>query len=46
LRALADTVFDEAAEAAPRTEMRRVRAISRGRSMLDGQMVKWLKEIA
>jgi CRISPR system Cascade subunit CasA len=46
LRALAGTVFDEAAKEAPRTEMRRVRAIVQARSMLDGQMIKWLREIA
>jgi CRISPR system Cascade subunit CasA len=46
LRGLAGEVFAEAAEAAPRTEMRRVRAIARGRSMLDGQMTNWLKEMA
>ena len=46
LRALAGDVFAEAAEAAPRTQMRRVRAIARGRSMLDGQMTNWLKEMA
>jgi len=26
--------------------MRRIRAIARGRSMLDGQMTNWLKEMA
>jgi len=46
LRALADTVFLEAAETAPRTEMRRIRAIARGRAMLDGEMAKWLREVA
>ena len=46
LRALAGDVFTEAAAAAPRTAMRRVRAIARGRSMLDGQMANWLKEVA
>ena len=46
LRALACAVFAEAARAAPRTEMRRIRAIARARSMLDGQMTKWLKEVA
>jgi len=45
LRALAGIVCGEAAKAAPRTEMRRIRAIARARSMLDGQMAKWLKEI-
>jgi CRISPR system Cascade subunit CasA len=46
LRGVASDVFTEAAEAAPRTEMRRIRAIARGRSMLDGQMTNWLKEMA
>ncbi len=46
LRTLAGTVFSEAAEAAPRTEMRRIRAIARSRTMLDTQMAKWLREIA
>ena len=46
LRALAGEVFADAAEAAPRTEMRRVRAVARSRSMLDAQMNKWLKEVA
>ena len=46
LRVLASTVFTEAAEAAPRTEMRRIRAKARARTMLDAGMAKWLKEIA
>jgi CRISPR system Cascade subunit CasA len=46
LRELAREVFAEAAEAAPRTEMRRIRAIARARTMLDAQMAKWLKEVA
>lgn len=46
LRMLAGTIMAEASEAAPRTEMRRIRAIARSRSMLDTQMAKWLKEIA
>ena len=46
LQTLAGQVFTEAAEAAPRTEMRRIRAIARARSMLDAQMAKWLKEVA
>ena len=45
LRTLAGEVFADAAEAAPRTEMRRIRAIARGRTMLDAQMAKWLKEV-
>lgn len=46
LRGLAREVFADAADAAPRTEMRRVRAVARGRSMLEAQMSKWLKEVA
>ena len=46
LRTLARTILAEAEAAAPRTEMRRIRAIARSRTMLDGQMAKWLKEIA
>ena len=46
LRGLADTVLADAADAAPRTEMRRIRAIARSRTMLDREMAKWLKEIA
>ena len=46
LRGLAGTVLADAAEAAPRTEMRRVRAIARSRTMLDREMAKWFKEIA
>jgi len=38
-------VFDTAAEAAPRTEVRRIRAIARARSFLDGQMGKWMKDV-
>ena len=45
LRKLAGEVFGEAAEAAPRTEMRRIRALARARTMLDAQMSKWLKEV-
>jgi CRISPR system Cascade subunit CasA len=45
LRGLASTILADAAESAPRTEMRRVRAIARSRSMLDGQMNKWMKEL-
>jgi len=45
LRAQASAVFDEAAEAAPRTAMRRVRAVARARTMLDGQMRRWLGEL-
>jgi CRISPR system Cascade subunit CasA len=46
LRDMARDVFDEAAEAAPRTEMRRIRAIARAKSYLEGQMAKWIGEIA
>ena len=45
LRAIASDVFDTAAEAAPRTEVRRIRAIARARSFLDGQMGKWMKDV-
>ena len=45
LRDIAGEVFAEAAEAAPRTEMRRIRAKARARTMLDAQMAKWLKEV-
>jgi len=44
LRAIAEDVFEVAAEAAPRTEVRRVRARVRSRSFLDGQMHKWVEE--
>lgn len=46
LRDRTDIVFAEAVEAAPRTEMRRIRAVARARMMLDGEMRKWLKEVA
>ena len=46
LKAVAGEVFDEAAEAVPRTQVRRVRAVVRSRSLLDGQMHNWLKEVA
>jgi CRISPR system Cascade subunit CasA len=46
LRALATEVFSEAAEAAPRTEMRRIRAIARAKSLLEGQMRNWLEQLA
>jgi len=45
LRAIADDVFDKAAEAAPRTEVRRIRAIAQARSYLDRQMGKWMKDV-
>lgn len=38
-------VMAQAAEAAPRTEMRRIRAVARSRTMLDAQMHKWIKEV-
>lgn len=44
LHAIAGGVFECAAEAAPRTEARRLRARVRGRSFLDGQMRKWIRE--
>lgn len=46
LRDMAGEVFAEAAQAAPRTEMRRIRAIARARTMLDAQINKWIKEVA
>jgi len=46
LREMARAVFDEAAEAAPRTEMRRIRAVARAKSYLEGQMAKWIGELA
>jgi len=46
LRAWALDMLTQAAEAAPRTEMRRIRAVARSRSMLEVQMDKWLKEVA
>jgi CRISPR system Cascade subunit CasA len=45
LRGWAEQTFDEAARAAPRTAVRRVRAIVQARSFLDGQMTKWLQEV-
>lgn len=44
LRTLAEQVFEDAARAAPRTEVRRIRARARARSLLDGQMNKWMKD--
>ena len=46
LRDLASEVFEEAALAAPRSQTRRLRAIVRARSVLDGQMYKWVREVA
>ncbi|HET9509729.1 MAG TPA: hypothetical protein VFO80_01140 [Sphingomonas sp.] len=45
LRVLADAAFEAAADAAPRTEVRRIRARARARSFLDGQMMKWMDEV-
>ncbi len=45
LRDLAFTLFDSAAETAPRTEVRRIRAKARARSMLFAEMTKWTKEV-
>lgn len=45
LRDIASDVFDTAAEAAPRTEVKRIRARARARSFLDGQMGKWTNEV-
>lgn len=44
LRTLAEQVFEDVARAAPRTEVRRIRARARARSLLDGQMNKWMKD--
>lgn len=45
LKELARDVFDGAEDAAPRTAMRRVRAMARARNLLDAQMNRWLKEL-
>jgi CRISPR system Cascade subunit CasA len=45
LRATASDVFETAAEAAPRTEIRRIRARVRARAFFDGQMGKWMQEV-
>lgn len=45
LRGHARTVFEEATKEAPRTEVRRIWAIARARTVLEGQMTKWLKEV-
>lgn len=45
LGAIASAVFDDAARAAPRTEVRRIRAHARAQSLLKGQMAKWIKEV-
>lgn len=44
LRAIAADVFDAAAEAAPRTETRRIRARAVARNMLDAALGKYLQE--
>ena len=44
LGAIAGDVFEDAARAAPRTEVRRIRAHARARGLLDGQMGKWIKD--
>jgi CRISPR system Cascade subunit CasA len=44
LRELARKTLADAEESAPRTEMRRIRAIARARTMLEAQMAKWVKE--
>ncbi|MEP9400816.1 hypothetical protein [Sphingomonas sp. VNH70] len=44
LRAIASDTFEAAAEAAPGTELRRVRARARARGLLDGQMRKWVED--
>lgn len=46
LRDRAREAFYDAAEAAPRTDMRRVRAIARAESLLEGVMRKWIEEVA
>jgi CRISPR system Cascade subunit CasA len=45
LYGIACDVFDTAIKAVPRTEVRRIRAIARARSFLDGQMRKWINEV-
>jgi CRISPR system Cascade subunit CasA len=45
LRGIAREVFDEAAEAAPRTDVRRVRAHVRARSFLDAQLYNCVEEM-
>ena len=45
LRTIAGEVFERAADAAPSTEVKRVRARAQARSFLDGQMHKWLKDV-
>ncbi len=45
LRDIACEVFDEAAEAAPRTDVRRTRARVRARRLLDGQLYRFVEEM-
>lgn len=44
LRGIAREIFDEAAEAAPRTDVRRIRARVRARSFLDAQLYRFVEE--
>ncbi|WP_019517442.1 hypothetical protein [Sphingomonas sp. Mn802worker] len=44
LRDLAGIVFADAACAAPHTQVRRIRARARAKSLLDAQMAKWIKD--
>ena len=44
LREIAREVFEEAAKAAPRTHVRRVRAYVRARSFLDAQLYRFVEE--
>lgn len=46
LRSIAGDVFDAAAEAAPRTDVRRIRAHAVGRNMLDAALAAYLKDAA
>jgi CRISPR system Cascade subunit CasA len=46
LRDLARRIFAEAAPEAPRTEMRRIRAVARATTMLEAQLRKWIEEVA
>ena len=45
LTRLANDVFEQAAEAAPRTDVRRVRARAVARNMLDAKLAAYLKEV-
>ena len=44
LRDMARTVFDEAAEAAPRTEVRRIRAHARAKNLLEAQLHRFVED--